>query len=136
MTATPFAGIKVLVVDACQDVREHAKSALAQAGCDVLLAADGFEALSGVTDGEPAVVFADTALPRLNGYQMCALIKRHRHYSGTAVVLWSVSDTVFERARARSAGSDALLAKPCAPDTLLEMLAALSEPRREAEALA
>lgn len=132
--STRLADNKVLLVDGSQEL-SSAQSALTQAGCKVYVAADGFEALSEVVQQGPDIVIAATSLPRLNGFQVCALIKRRRRFAGTRVVLWAANDGVFERARARIAGSDALLAGPWSPERLLEALGALLEPRREGQTL-
>ena len=134
--STRLAGNKVLLVDASQDLVSGARIALAQAGCEVLVAADGFDALAEVAERKPDIVIATTSLPRLNGFQVCALIKRHHRFAGTPVVLCVENDGIFERARARIAGSDALLARPWSLERLLEALGALLEPRREAQTLA
>ena len=112
-------GVKVMVIDDSNTIRRSAEIFLNQAGCEVILAQDGFDALSKITDHEPDVVFVDIMMPRLDGYQTCSLIKRNAKYRTTPVIMLSSKDGLFDRARGRMVGSDEYLAKPFTKDTLL-----------------
>ena len=112
-------GIKVMVIDDSNTIRRSAEIFLNQAGCEVILAQDGFDALSKITDHEPDVVFVDIMMPRLDGYQTCSLIKRNAKYRATPVIMLSSKDGLFDRARGRMVGSDQYLTKPFTKDTLL-----------------
>ena len=113
-------GVKVMVIDDSNTIRRSAEIFLNQAGCEVILAQDGFDALSKITDHEPDVVFVDIMMPRLDGYQTCSLIKRNAKYRATPVIMLSSSkDGLFDRARGRMVGSDEYLTKPFTKDTLL-----------------
>ncbi len=112
-------GIKVMVIDDSNTIRRSAEIFLNQAGCEVILAQDGFDALSKITDHDPDVVFVDIMMPRLDGYQTCSLIKRNAKYRTTPVIMLSSKDGLFDRARGRMVGSDQYLTKPFTKDTLL-----------------
>ncbi|HMM47400.1 MAG TPA: response regulator [Thiobacillaceae bacterium] len=112
-------GVKVMVIDDSNTIRRSAEIFLNQAGCEVILAQDGFDALSKITDHEPHVVFVDIMMPRLDGYQTCSLIKRNAKYRTTPVIMLSSKDGLFDRARGRMVGSDEYLTKPFTKDTLL-----------------
>jgi twitching motility two-component system response regulator PilG len=112
-------GVKVMVIDDSNTIRRSAEIFLNQAGCEVILAQDGFDALSKITDHEPDVVFVDIMMPRLDGYQTCSLIKRNAKYRTTPVIMLSSKDGLFDRARGRMVGSDEYLTKPFTKDTLL-----------------
>jgi len=112
-------GVKVMVIDDSNTIRRSAEIFLNQAGCEVILAQDGFDALAKITDHEPDVVFVDIMMPRLDGYQTCSLIKRNARYRGTPVIMLSSKDGLFDRARGRMVGSDEYLTKPFTKDTLL-----------------
>ena len=112
-------GVKVMVIDDSNTIRRSAEIFLNQAGCEVILAQDGFDALSKITDHEPDVVFVDIMMPRLDGYQTCSLIKRNTKYRSTPVIMLSSKDGLFDRARGRMVGSDEYLTKPFTKDTLL-----------------
>lgn len=112
-------GIKVMVIDDSNTIRRSAEIFLNQAGCEVILAQDGFDALSKITDHDPDVVFVDIMMPRLDGYQTCSLIKRNAKYRATPVIMLSSKDGLFDRARGRMVGSDRYLTKPFTKDTLL-----------------
>jgi twitching motility two-component system response regulator PilG len=108
-----------MVIDDSNTIRRSAEIFLNQAGCTVILAQDGFDALAKIVDHEPDVIFVDVMMPRLDGYQTCSLIKRHTRYRSTPVIMLSSKDGLFDRARGRMAGSDQYLTKPFTKDTLL-----------------
>ena len=114
------AGIKVLVIDDSNTIRRSAEIFLKQGGYDVLLAEDGFDALSKVNDHDPDLIFCDILMPRLDGYQTCALIKKSARFHATPVVMLSSRDGLFDRARGRMVGSDEYLTKPFTKDSLLK----------------
>ncbi|HUX25784.1 MAG TPA: response regulator [Burkholderiales bacterium] len=112
--------VKVLVIDDSNTIRRSAELFLRQAGYEVILAEDGFDALSKITDHEPQVIFVDIMMPRLDGYQTCALIKQNPRLKSTPVIMLSSKDGVFDRARGRLAGSDRYLTKPFTKEGLIE----------------
>jgi twitching motility two-component system response regulator PilG len=115
-------GIKVMVIDDSNTIRRSAEIFLNQVGCEVILAQDGFDALSKIADHTPDVVFVDIMMPRLDGYQTCSLIKRNSRYRKTPVIMLSSKDGLFDRARGRMVGSDEYLTKPFTKDTLLRVV--------------
>lgn len=130
-TANP-SGIKVMVIDDSNTIRKSAEIFLVQAGYQVVLAEDGFDALAKIADHQPDVVFCDILMPRLDGYQTCALIKKNPRFSGTPVVMLSSKDGLFDRARGRMVGSDEYLTKPFTKDSLLKTVAAHAARRGQA----
>lgn len=114
-----LAGIKVMIIDDSNTIRRSAEIFLNQAGCQVILAEDGFDALAKITEHQPDVVFVDIMMPRLDGYQTCSLIKKNAHFSTTPVVMLSSKDGLFDKARGRMVGSNEYLTKPFTKDTLL-----------------
>lgn len=118
-TDISLAGIKVMVIDDSKTIRRTAETLLKKAGCDVVTATDGFEALAKITDQNPDVIFIDIMMPRLDGYQTCALIKNNHIYKNTPVILLTSKDGLFDRARGRIVGSDQYLTKPFTKDELL-----------------
>jgi len=118
--ANDLAGAKVMVIDDSNTIRRSAEIFLLKAGCEVILAEDGFDALAKITDHQPQVIFVDIMMPRLDGYQTCALIKKNPRLRETPVIMLSSKDGLFDRARGRLVGSDEYLTKPFTKDTLLE----------------
>jgi len=118
-----IAGLKVMVIDDSNTIRRSAEIFLGQAGCQVLLAEDGFDALAKIADHNPDVIFVDIMMPRLDGYQTCALIKKNAELASTPVIMLSSRDGLFDRARGRMAGSDEYLTKPFTKDSLLRAVA-------------
>lgn len=114
-----LSGLKVMVIDDSKTIRRTAESLLKKAGCDVLTATDGFEALSVIADSRPDLIFVDIMMPRLDGYQTCALIKHNDEYKNTPVIMLSSKDGLFDRARGRIVGSEQYLTKPFTKDELL-----------------
>jgi len=119
-----LSGIKVMIIDDSNTIRKSAEIFLLQAGCQVLLAEDGFDALAKIADHQPDLVFCDILMPRLDGYQTCALIKKNSRFSATPVIMLSSKDGLFDRARGRMVGSDEYLTKPFTKDGLLKTVAA------------
>lgn len=115
-----LAGTKVMVIDDSNTIRRSAEIFLKAAGCEVILAEDGFDALAKIADQHPQVIFVDIMMPRLDGYQTCALIKRNAKFKSTPVIMLSSKDGLFDRARGRMAGSDQYLTKPFTQDSLIE----------------
>jgi twitching motility two-component system response regulator PilG len=119
-----LAGVKVMVIDDSNTIRRSAEIFLTQAGCQVILAEDGFDALAKITDHQPDLIFCDIMMPRLDGYQTCALIKKNARFAGTPVIMLSSKDGLFDRARGRMVGSDEYLTKPFTKDSLLKTVGA------------
>lgn len=113
----------ILVVDDSKTVRQSASGFLSELGWSVVTAVDGFDALAKVVDCRPALVFADIMMPRLDGYQTCALIKNNPDYRDTPVVMLSSKDGLFDRARGRVVGADDHLAKPFTREELKQAVA-------------
>jgi twitching motility two-component system response regulator PilG len=116
---TPLQGVKVMVIDDSNTIRRSAEIFLLQAGCAVILAEDGFDALAKIADHQPELVFVDIMMPRLDGYQTCSLIKHNRTFRETPVIMLSSKDGLFDRARGRIVGSEHYLTKPFTKDELL-----------------
>ena len=115
-------GLKVMVIDDSNTIRRSAEIFLAQAGCTVILAEDGFDALAKISDHQPDVVFVDIMMPRLDGYQTCALIKNNQMFKQTPVIMLSSKDGLFDKARGRIVGSEQYLTKPFTRDELLSAI--------------
>ena len=124
MDATPTAGdapigVKVLVIDDSNTIRRSAEIFLAQGGHSVVLAEDGFDALAKVSDHTPELIFCDILMPRLDGYQTCAIIKRNPRFAHVPVIMLSSKDGLFDKARGRMVGSEDYLTKPFTKEQLL-----------------
>jgi twitching motility two-component system response regulator PilG len=125
-------GIKVMVIDDSNTIRRSAEIFLLQAGCAVILAEDGFDALAKIADHQPDVVFVDILMPRLDGYQTCALIKKNPKFAATPVIMLSSKDGLFDRARGRMVGSNEYLTKPFTKDSLIRTVEAHAPARARA----
>ena len=119
MSSNPPA-LKVLVIDDSNTIRRSAEIFLRQGGHDVLVAEDGFDALSKVSDYQPQLIFCDILMPRLDGYQTCAIIRRNARFAHVPIVMLSSRDGVFDKARGRMVGSQDYLTKPFTKDQLLQ----------------
>ncbi len=119
-TSADNASLKIMVIDDSSTIRRSAEIFLGQAGYQVVLADDGFDALAKMNDHKPALIFCDILMPRLDGYQTCALIKKSAKFHTTPVIMLSSKDGLFDRARGAMVGSDAYLTKPFTKDSLLK----------------
>ena len=116
-----------MVIDDSNTIRRSAELFLKAAGCEVILAEDGFDALGKIADQHPHVIFVDIMMPRLDGYQTCALIKRNDRFKSTPVIMLSSKDGLFDRARGRMAGSDQYLTKPFTQESLVDAVNAYAK---------
>ncbi len=117
--AVATAGTKVLVIDDSNTIRRSAEIFLRQGGYEVVLAEDGFDALAKVSDHDPQLIFCDILMPRLDGYQTCAIIKRNPKFATVPVIMLSSKDGLFDKARGRMVGSEDYLTKPFTKEQLL-----------------
>ena len=121
-------GTRVMVIDDSNTIRRSAEIFLQQAGCEVILAEDGFDALSKVNDHDPQLIFCDILMPRLDGYQTCAIIKRNPRFAHVPVIMLSSKDGLFDKARGRMVGSEEYLTKPFTKEQLLRAVEAFRRP--------
>ncbi|MCK5717527.1 MAG: response regulator [Thiomargarita sp.] len=119
---TSFKGIKVVIIDDSKTIRRTAEMLLKKAGCEVTTATDGFESLSKVIEVKPNIIFIDIMMPRLDGYQTCALIKNNPVFKKIPIVMLSSKDGLFERARGRIVGANHYMTKPFTSDGLLNAI--------------
>lgn len=114
-----FESLKVMVIDDSKTIRRTAETLLKKVGCNVITAVDGFDALAKIADNHPDIIFVDIMMPRLDGYQTCALIKNNTAFRSTPVVMLSSKDGLFDKAKGRIVGSDQYLTKPFSKEELL-----------------
>ena len=114
--------VKVMVIDDSKTIRRSAETLLKKVGCEVVTAIDGFEALSKITEHKPDIIFVDIMMPRLDGYQTCALIKNNQTFKATPVIMLSSKDSIFDRARGRIVGSEKYLTKPFSKEDLINAI--------------
>ena len=131
-SGSPAAPTRVLVIDDSNTIRRSAEIFLKQGGYEVLLAEDGFDALSKINDHDPQIIFCDILMPRLDGYQTCAIIKRNPRFAQTPVIMLSSKDGLFDKARGRMVGSQDYLTKPFTKDQLLQAVATFTRPAADA----
>lgn len=114
--------VKVMVIDDSKTIRRSAETLLKKVGCEVITAIDGFEALAKITEHKPDIIFVDIMMPRLDGYQTCALIKNNQTFKATPVIMLSSKDSIFDRARGRIVGSEKYLTKPFSKEDLINAI--------------
>ena len=112
-------GLRVMVIDDSKTIRRTAETLLVREGCEGVTATDGFEALAKIADHNPQIIFVDIMMPRLDGYQTCALIKNNQTYKTVPVIMLSSKDGLFDKARGRIVGSEQYLTKPFTREELL-----------------
>ena len=114
--------LKVMVIDDSKTIRRTAETLLQREGYDVVTAVDGFEALSKIAETNPDIIFVDIMMPRLDGYQTCALIKNSQQYQNIPIIMLSSKDSLFDQAKGRIVGSDQYLTKPFSKDELIDAI--------------
>jgi len=114
--------LRVMVIDDSKTIRRTAETLLKNAGCDVITAIDGFDALAKIADTRPSIIFVDIMMPRLDGYQTCALIKNNNVFRATPVIMLSSKDGLFDKAKGRVVGSDEYITKPFSKDELISAI--------------
>ena len=119
---TEFTGLKVMVIDDSKTIRRTAESLLSKAGCSVLTADNGFEALPIINTERPDLIFIDIMMPRLDGYQTCSLLRNNNDFHDTPVVMLSSKDGLFDRAKGRVVGATQYLTKPFTREDLLSAI--------------
>ena len=112
-------GLTVVVVDDSKTIRQTAETLLKKTGYNVITATDGFNALAKIAELKPDIIFVDIMMPRLDGYQTCALIKNNNAFKDIPVIMMSSKDGIFDKAKGRLVGSDYYLTKPFSRDELL-----------------
>ena len=115
-------GLRVMVIDDSKTIRRTAETLLKREGAEVVTAVDGFEALAKIADHKPQIIFVDIMMPRLDGYQTCALIKNNQVFRQTPVIMLSSKDGLFDKARGRIVGSEQYVTKPFTREELLDAI--------------
>ncbi|HFC53400.1 MAG TPA: response regulator [Gammaproteobacteria bacterium] len=123
-----FHGLKVVLIDDSKTIRQSAKAILAGAGCSVVTASDGFESLSKIVEHQPDVILVDITMPRLDGFQTCALVKQNSRFRDIPVIMLTSKDGLFDRARSKLVGAEHYVTKPFSREELLEALRCCVEP--------
>ncbi|GAB4290940.1 MAG: twitching motility response regulator PilG [Methylophaga sp.] len=117
-----FSGLKVMVIDDSNTIRRSAETLLKKVGCDVITADNGFEALPLISANHPDILFIDIMMPRLDGYQTCALVKNNPKFREIPIIMLSSKDGLFDRAKGRVVGAEQYLTKPFTRDDLLNAI--------------
>ncbi len=107
-----FSGLKVMIIDDSKTIRRSAETLLKKAGCEVITAENGFDALPIISAQHPDILFIDIMMPRLDGYQTCSLVKSNPNFSAIPIVMLSSKDGLFDRAKGRVVGAEEYLTKP------------------------
>ena len=120
--ASPSRGSSlVLIVDDDRDCREMYARFLREAGFQVAEAHNGNQALAKAAEQPPTIVVTDLALPGLDGYHVASKLREQAATAGVPIIaITGYGGFIDDTARALSAGCEAVLAKPCLPDRLLE----------------
>lgn len=132
MTAS-YEAMKIMIIDDSNTIRRTAETLLSKAGCEVTTAVDGFDSLAKIADTVPDVIFVDIMMPRLDGYQTCALIKNNDQFKNTPVIMLSSKDGLFDKAKGRIVGADEYLTKPFSKTELFDVLDAILAKREASQ---
>jgi two-component system chemotaxis response regulator CheY len=109
----------LLVTDADDDAQSPYRESLWLAGCEVVDAADGRDALVKALVRPPTVVIIETRLPVFDGHALCEMLRRDSATRRVPILVVTTETRPTELDRARTAGADGVLVKPVTPDALL-----------------
>jgi twitching motility two-component system response regulator PilG len=115
-------GKTILVVDDSATVRKLISSKLEKSGHHVVSAVDGVEAMEIIESMTPDLVLLDIAMPRMDGYAVCKLIRSNDETKDVPVVMISGKDGFFDKVRGHLAGTTGYITKPFGPETLMRAL--------------
>jgi CheY-like chemotaxis protein len=113
---------KILVVDDSATVRKLISGKLEKSGHEVFCAVDGLDALEKIKEFVPDLILLDINMPRMDGYQVCKLIRSSDATKDVPVVMISGKDGFFDKVRGRMAGTTGYITKPFGPETLMKMV--------------
>ncbi|HEU0028595.1 MAG TPA: response regulator [Ktedonobacterales bacterium] len=102
----------VLVVDDSPTVRKIVQLTLQRENIQVVTAGDGLSALAAVSDTQPDLILLDIVLPRMDGYNICHLVRNNPEYRDLPIIMLSGKDGIFDKMRGRLAGSTEYITKP------------------------
>lgn len=111
---------KIMVIDDSAMVRKLIAQKLEASGYEVICAADGIEALETIKQFVPNLILLDTAMPRMDGYQVCQSIRNNDATRDVPIVMISGKDGFFDKVRGQMSGSTGYIAKPFGPETLMK----------------
>ena len=113
---------KILVVDDSATVRKLISGKLEKSGHEVVCAVDGMDALAKLNEIAPDLILLDITMPRMDGYQVCKLIRNNPLTKDIPIVMISGKDGFFDKVRGRMAGTTGYITKPFGPETLMKAL--------------
>jgi two-component system, cell cycle response regulator DivK len=125
---------RILVVEPDDETRALYSELLHRAGCEVVEASDGREALVKAFAQTPTLVMTATRLPMLDGYALCEVLRADPMTRTVPILAMTTEARPADVERGRTAGADAILVKPATLDAVLNevrrLLAAPTESRR------
>jgi twitching motility two-component system response regulator PilG len=102
----------VLVVDDSPTVRKIVQLTLQREHIRVVTAGDGLSALAAVADEQPDLILLDIMLPRMDGYNICQIVRKNMAYRDLPIIMLSGKDGLFDKMRGKLAGSTEYMTKP------------------------
>lgn len=118
-------GKRVLLADRSATIRKLVEIALEATDYELLAVSDGQEAVDQLDHFKPDIVLADTAMPILDGFEVCRRVKAHPDLADTPVVFVTSRFQVFDEEKAAEVGGNDRLIKPFSQDVLLGKIEAL-----------
>ncbi|MBC6938384.1 MAG: response regulator [Chloroflexi bacterium] len=115
---------KVLIVDDEAFIRQLIEQTLEEleaANIEILTASNGEAALQIIQETKPDLVFLDVMMPKLNGFEVCRIVKQEPALSGTYIIMLTAKGQEFDRHRGQQVGADVYMTKPFDPDELLNL---------------
>jgi twitching motility two-component system response regulator PilG len=122
---------RIMVIDDSITIRRAAQLFLTEEGHEVILAQDGLEALSKMGIHPPDLIFCDILMPKLDGYETCALIKKNTTFRQVPFVMLSSQSSIFDKAKGFLVGSNEHISKPFDKQMLLDVVKKFCETSKQ-----
>lgn len=114
---------KILIVDDEPHIRillEQTLEDLEDDGVELLIAENGEQALEMIREEEPELVFLDVMMPKMNGFEVCSIIKNDLRLKQIYIILLTAKGQEFDKHKGIEAGANIYITKPFNPDEIIE----------------
>lgn len=124
------AKVKIMIVDDEVHIRALLEQTLEDLDGEpeIMTATNGAEGLKLIESEKPRLVFLDVMMPLMNGYEVCAAVRKNRELADTTIVMLTAKGQEADRTRGLDAGAHHFVTKPFDPDEILAMAEAILQP--------
>jgi len=120
---------KVLIADDEPNIVRSLQFLMKREGFEVLVAADGEDALAQIAAHRPDVVLLDVMMPKKNGYEVCQLVRANAEWQAIRVILLTAKGRDVDVEKGMAMGADAYVTKPFGTKELVARVKDILGPR-------